>query len=186
MPMTSAQLATLVEATRARQKAAAAAPPLPPKPKKALPPLQPAPAASPQAPAPRSTAPTKPAPSPRPPSPTAAAQTATPTAQPPLPAPTPLLPTAAAEPENFPTGWVLSKESWHFHRRFFRVCRRPMAHGEYSGLLKQIHQGQAEHLDSNCWRVTLSDGNTLMVRADAARWTLHTILPRDWRPPALA
>jgi hypothetical protein len=79
---------------------------------------------------------------------------------------------------------VLSKESWHFHRRFFRVCRRPMAHGEYSGLLKQIHQGQAEHLDSNCWRVALSNGNTLMVRADAARWTLHTILPRDWRPPA--
>jgi hypothetical protein len=53
-----------------------------------------------------------------------------------------------------------------------------MAHGEYSGLLKQIHQGQAEHLDSICWRVTLSDGKTLMVRADAARWTLHTILPR--------
>jgi hypothetical protein len=107
-----------------------------------------------------------------------------PAAQPSLPSPTPPLPTVAIEPENFPTGWVLSKESWHFHRRFFRVCRRPMAHGEYSGLLKQIHQGQAKHLDSNCWRVTLSDGKTLMVRADAARWTLHTILPREWRPPA--
>jgi hypothetical protein len=79
---------------------------------------------------------------------------------------------------------VLSKESWHFHRRFFRVCRRPMAHGEYTALLKQIHRGEAEHLDSNCWRVTLSNGKTLMVRADAARWTLHTILPRDWQPPA--
>ena len=39
-----------------------------------------------------------------------------------------------AAPDDFPVGWELRKESWHFHRRFYRVFRRPMAHGEYSHL----------------------------------------------------
>jgi hypothetical protein len=60
-----------------------------------------------------------------------------------------------------------------------------MALGKYSGLPRQIHRGQAEQLDSNCWRVKLSDDNTLVVRADAARGTLHTILPRGLAPSAL-
>jgi hypothetical protein len=49
---------------------------------------------------------------------------------------------------------------------------------------RQIHRGQAEHLGSNCWRVRFEDCKTLVVRAD--RWTLLTILPKDWQPPALA
>ena len=38
--------------------------------------------------------------------------------------------TMPAEPDDFPTGWELKKESWHFHRRFYRVLRRPMRQGE--------------------------------------------------------
>ena len=59
------------------------------------------------------------------------------------------------EDEDFPIGWELSKESWHFHRRFFAVFRRPMRCGEYGYLLKQIRFGHAEHRSDNCWRVTL-------------------------------
>ena len=87
-----------------------------------------------------------------------------------------------AAPDDFPVGWELRKESWHFHRRFYRVFRRPMAHGEYSHLLWQIRRRKAEHLGEDCWRVTLPDGRrTLAVRA--TRWRLLTILPKDWQPP---
>jgi hypothetical protein len=100
-----------------------------------------------------------------------------------VPLPTPA-PKPFAEPEDFPEGWALTKESWHFHRRFYRVFRRPMAHGEYSHLLWQIRHRKAEHLWEDCWRVTLPDGRrTLAVRA--TRWQLLTILPKHWQPPAL-
>jgi hypothetical protein len=36
-----------------------------------------------------------------------------------------------AEATDFPIGWVLKKNSWHFHRRFYAVFRRPMERGEY-------------------------------------------------------
>ena len=84
--------------------------------------------------------------------------------------------------DNFPIGWELSKESWHFHRRFYAVFRRPMRCGEYGYLLKQIRFGHAEHRGDNCWRVTLPDRKTtLQVRA--THWRLITILPKDWSPP---
>ena len=35
-----------------------------------------------------------------------------------------------AQDEDFPFGWELKKKSWHFHRRFYRVLRRPMHRGE--------------------------------------------------------
>jgi hypothetical protein len=73
---------------------------------------------------------------------------------PPSPAPEPQATTAA---DDFPTGWELRKESWHFHRRFFAIFRRPMQHGEYSHLLWQIRRRKAEHLWEDCWRVTLPD-----------------------------
>jgi hypothetical protein len=89
---------------------------------------------------------------------------------------------AAAVSADFPIGWALTKESWHFHRRFFRIFRRPMHRGEYSHLLWQIRHRKAEHLADDCWRVTLPDGRrTLAVRA--TRWQLLTILPRAWQPP---
>ena len=92
------------------------------------------------------------------------------------------LSTAAAESDDFPTGWELSKESWHFHRRFFRIFRRPMHRGEYSHLLWQIRHRRAEHLWEDCWRVTLPGGRrALAVRA--TRWRLITILPKNWQPP---
>ena len=89
-----------------------------------------------------------------------------------------------AEAADFPIGWQLRKESWHFHRRFYRVFRRPMEPGEYSYLLHQI-PGRAEHLGEDCWRVTLPHGKrTLAIRA--TRWRLITILPKDWQPPLAA
>jgi hypothetical protein len=47
------------------------------------------------------------------------------------------------------------------------------------------HRGEysAEHLGENCSRVTLPDRRTtLPVRA--GKWTLITILPKHWQPPA--
>jgi hypothetical protein len=97
----------------------------------------------------------------------------------PLPAP---LSVHTAEAEDFPIGWDLKKDSWHFHRRFYAVFRRPMAHGEYSRLLHQIRHRRAEHLGENCWRVTLpGSSRTLPVRATS--WRLITILPKTWQPP---
>src|SRR6516225_3455452 len=88
-----------------------------------------------------------------------------------------------AEADNFPLGWELRKESWHFPRRFYAIFRRPMQLGEYSHLLWQIRRRRARHLWEDCWRVTLPGSDrTLPVRA--TRWRLITILPKDWRPPA--
>ena len=88
----------------------------------------------------------------------------------------------AAQDQDFPFGWELKKESWHFHRRFYRVLRRPMHRGEYSYLLHQIRGGHAEQLAEGCWQVTLPDRRrTLMIRATS--WRLITILPKGWLPP---
>ena len=92
-----------------------------------------------------------------------------------------LAPSTSLPPDERP--WFLDKSSWRFHRRFYAVFRRPMAHGEYSSLLKQIRFGQAEHLGETYWRVTLSDGRTTLSVV-ATRWRLVTILPKNWQPPA--
>ena len=87
--------------------------------------------------------------------------------------------------EAFPIGWVLGKDSWRFHRRFYAIFKRPMGCGEYGSLLKQIRFGQAEHLGEDCWRVTLPGrSRTLPVRATS--WRLITILPKNWQPPTSA
>jgi hypothetical protein len=87
----------------------------------------------------------------------------------------------AAAAEDFPVGWELKRESWHFHRRFFAIFRRPMRHGEYSYLLHQI-PNRAEHLADDCWRVSLPNSErTLAVRA--TKRGLITILPKDWQAP---
>jgi hypothetical protein len=97
-------------------------------------------------------------------------------------------PLAVTEPasvdDDFPSGWELSKESWHFHRRFFRIFKRPMHRGEYSHLVGQIRHRKAERLWEDCWRVTLPWGRTLLVRGNG--WRLITILPKDWQPPLVA
>jgi hypothetical protein len=92
------------------------------------------------------------------------------------PLPVPAVETASSD--DFPIGWELRKESWHFHRRFYAIFRRPMARGEYSHLLWQIRRAKAEHLGEDCWRVTLPGGRILPVRA-----RLITILPKNWQPP---
>jgi hypothetical protein len=90
-----------------------------------------------------------------------------------------------AEPDDFPIGWELKKDSWHFHRRFYAIFKRPMHCGEYSHLLWQIRRRRAEHLWNDCWRITLPDGRrTLAVRG--TRWSLITILPQNWQPPVPA
>jgi hypothetical protein len=163
MPLTNAQLAALVD--RAMTK--------------------PLPVVSPPPAAPRPVRPAKPVKAPSPARPTSKTETlrtvTAPTVSPPSPLPAPRL-ANTAEAEDFPLGWDLKKESWHFHRRFYAVFRRPMAHGEYSQLLLQIRRGRAEHLGENCWRVTLPGGSrTLPVRATS--WRLITILPKNWQPP---
>lgn len=96
--------------------------------------------------------------------------------------PEPIMP-AARPSDDFPIGWELRKESWHFHRRFYAIFKRAMRHGEYSQLLCQIRRGAAEHLGEDCWRVTLpGSSRTLPVRATP--WRLSTILPKSWQPPA--
>ena len=167
MPMNSAQLAELV--IRARHKAPPVASPPPAAPQHPVRARQAAPA--PQAP---STA----QPPARPPVLRAASAAPSPL---PSPAPQPK-PEPTTEADNFPLGWELRKESWHFHRRFYAIFRRPMQLGEYSHLLWQIRRRRAQHLWEDCWRVTLPGSDrTLPVRA--TRWRLITILPKDWQPP---
>ena len=114
-----------------------------------------------------------------------------PAVPPPLPSLAPQL-ASAAEPavtpddtDDFPIGWELRKDSWNFHRRFYRIFRRPMRLGEYSHLLWQIRRRKAEHLWDDCWRVSMPGGSgTLAVRATT--WQLITILPKGWEPPVVA
>jgi len=96
----------------------------------------------------------------------------------------PSLPAEPLAPDDFPVGWELSKDSWHFHRRFYAIFRRPMRHGEYSHLLWQIRRGTAEHLWEDCWRVRLPGKSDRTLPVRATRWRLITILPKHWQPPA--
>ena len=176
MPLNSSQLAALVE--RARQKA----PPV-----VAPPPVQirklsdnPSKVPKPIARATTRNAATKEPPVPPKPKPEPDEPPTHPT--PPTPSPHQHPETAAAAVDDFPIGWELRKESWHFHRRFFRIFRRAMRCGEYSHLLWQIRRGKAEHLWDDCWRVALPDGKPLAVRGNG--WKLITVLPRNFRPPA--
>jgi hypothetical protein len=93
--------------------------------------------------------------------------------EPQLPAPAAVPPSApehTAEAEDFPIGWELRKESWHFHRRYYAIFRRPMQRGEYSHLLWQIRRAKAKHPGDDCWRVTLPGGSrTLQVRGTVWR-----------------
>jgi hypothetical protein len=159
MPLNSSQLAALVERAKLRPPPAVAPSPAPTRRELSDKPPKPSPE-----PAEPPTQPTPGAPPSR-----HSPETASP------------LPTATASDDDFPTGWDLRKESWHFHRRFFAVFRRPMQHGEYSHLLHQIRFARAEHLWEDCWRVRLPDGRTLPIRA--TRWRLITILPKNWQPP---
>ena len=60
-----------------------------------------------------------------------------------------------------------------------------MQRGEWSHLLRQVRSGHAEHIGENCWRVTLVDRRA-MLPVSASKWTLLTILPKGWQPPASA
>ena len=174
MPLSSNQLAALVE--RARHKAPpVVSPPLSvPSPPRSVQQRRNASAAqAPSAarPTPRSEMPTLPPEAP-------AARALLPQPE----KPTPLL-AEPATPDDSP--WFLDKSSWRFHRRFYAVFRRPMQRGECSYLLKQIRSGHAEHIGEDCWRVMLADRRT-MLPVRASRWTLLTILPKGWQPPASA
>jgi hypothetical protein len=181
MPMNSSQLAALVERAKAKAPPVVNQPPSPP-----------------PAPRVRKVKPVPPAPTARQTTPKASMLTSThaaprsPKSVPALAVPPPL--PSQPEPahdqvvapqdtlaDDFPIGWELSKESWHFHRRFYAIFRRPMHRGEYSHLLWQIRRRKAEHLADDCWRVTLPNGRTLPVRGN--RWKLITILPKNWQAP---
>jgi hypothetical protein len=181
MPLTSSQLAALVD--RAKQKSPPVVSPPPPLriAQHSVPPRRPV--------APLQAASARPPPSPARPPPTAPVKStlrlrtaSTPAAAvvPAAPAPAPQ-PEPTVEPDAFPIGWVLGQDSWRFHRRFFAIFKRPMGWGEYGFLLKQIRSGQAEHLGADGWRVTLPSGRTLPVRCGS--WSLITVLPKNWQPP---
>ena len=167
MPMNSSQLAALVERARKTPPPVLSPPPRSVQPRLVKP--------MPQAPSTARPAPAMEAPAISPP-PAPSAPSSPPNQS--------ALPRAEISPsDDFPIGWQLRKESWNFHRRFYRVLRRPMHRGEYSYLLHQIRGGHAEHLGENCWRVTLPDRRrTLMICATS--WRLITILPKDWQPTA--
>ena len=175
MPLNSSQLAELVN--RARHKAVTSPPP-PPSPAAQRPVRS------------RQAAPVSQAPSTARIEPRTGALTLQPNdavAPPALSPPPSLAPSPQSEhaAEAFPIGWVLGKDSWRFHRRFYAVFKRPMECGEYGSLLKQIRFGQAEHLGEDCWRVTLP-GNSRTLPVRAAPWRLITILPKNWQPPTSA
>jgi hypothetical protein len=94
-------------------------------------------------------------------------------------------PPASASPDDFLTGGCLERNSWHFHRRFYAIFRRPMHRGEYSHLLWQIRRGTAEHLWEDCWRVSLPGHGDRTLPVRATRRRLITILPKHWQPPVL-
>ena len=57
----------------------------------------------------------------------------------------------------------------------------PNAAGRVLHLLRQIWQHRGEHLGEHYWRVTLPDDRTTLV-VTATRWRLITILPKNWQP----
>jgi hypothetical protein len=173
MPLSSSQLAALVD--RARIKAPPAVSP-PPRPVQPLPAASARPTPAPARPLPTASVKSMPKQRAAASSPAASAEVS---CEPTLSVPA--IPAPAPELDAFPEGWELRKESWRFHRRFFAVFRRPMERGEYSHLLWQIRRGAAEHLGADCWRVTLPSGRTLPVRGSV--WNLITILPKGWQPP---
>jgi hypothetical protein len=157
MPLSNAQLAALVERARHKPPPVVTPPPAPATPPQRA--VHTAQAAS-----------AEPSPSPSTPEPQQPAAVAAPAVE------------HTTEAEDFPIGWELRKESWHFHRRFYAIFKRPMQRGEYSHLLWQIRRANAEHLGDDCWRVTLPGGRrTLQVRGTV--WRLITILPKNWQPP---
>ena len=177
MPLSSNQLAALVERARLKATPVVSSSPPPKAPQRSVPPRR-------ATPAPQTQAAARPTPKAGTTQQTEAAAVVPlpPIAAPPLPSSTPQ-PEATAEAADFPIGWDLKKDSWHFHRRFYAIFKRPMRHGEYSHLLWQIRRRTAEHLWEDCWRVTLPGGErTLPVRATP--WRLITILPKNWQPPA--
>jgi hypothetical protein len=162
MPLNSAQLAELVNRAK----------------------LKTPPVVSPPPPAQHPVRPRQATPAPQVPSPTAAREKVEPPDAP--AAAVSAVPASASQSEqvdHFPIGWMLSKESWHFHRRFHRIFRRPMRQGEYSQLLGQIRRRTGEHLWEDCWRVTLP-GSSRALPVRATHWRLITILPKNWQPPA--
>ena len=53
----------------------------------------------------------------------------------------------AAEADDFPVGWELSK-SWQFHRRFFAIFKRPMAS---SGTSRTVYQTLLPSVSPAAW-----------------------------------
>jgi hypothetical protein len=178
MPMNNAQLAGLVN--RAKLKAPPVVSPPSPSPAAQRPVRARQTTPTPQTPSTARTTPKA-----RTPTPSSKGPVAPPALSPPSPAPAPQ-PEHTAEttmPDDFPIGWELKKDSWHFHRRFYAIFKRPMHRGEYSHLLWQIRRAKAEHLVEDCWRVTLPNGRSLAVCGNV--WKLITILPKNWQPPTV-
>ncbi len=78
-------------------------------------------------------------------------------------------------------GWQLGRESWEFHRQFYRRTGRPAAWREYSAILWSIRKRQAEQLAPHHYRVTLADGSLVVVQGSGKR--LSGVPSPGWTPP---
>ena len=88
----------------------------------------------------------------------------------------------SAEPDG--SGWLLRRDSYGFHRTFFRIVGRPALLGEYTRLCRQVRRKEAERITANAWRVTTDTGQPVVMLIRVVKgWPAPTLIfPADWRP----
>lgn len=88
----------------------------------------------------------------------------------------------SAEPDG--SGWLLRRDSYGFHRTFFRIVGRPALLGEYTRLCRQVRRKEAGRITANAWRVTTDTGEAVVMLIRVVKgWPAPAfIVPADWRP----
>jgi hypothetical protein len=88
----------------------------------------------------------------------------------------------SVEPDG--SGWLLRRDSYGFHRTFFRIVGRPALLGEYTRLCRQVRRKEAGRITANAWRVTTDTGQVVVMLIRVVKgWPLPAfIFPADWRP----
>jgi hypothetical protein len=88
----------------------------------------------------------------------------------------------SAEPDG--SGWLLRRDSYGFHRTFFRIVGRPALLGEYTRLCRQVRRKEAGRITANAWRVTTDTGQVVVMLIRVVKgWPVPAfIFPADWRP----
>ena len=88
----------------------------------------------------------------------------------------------SAEPDG--SGWLLRRDSYGFHRTFFRIVGRPALLGEYTRLCRQVRRKEAGRITANAWRVTTDTGQVVVMLIRVVKgWPAPAfIFPANWRP----